>query len=324
MTKISKGNISVEITGELGNQMFEVAAGYALARQNEVNLKLKFLDVPSRLDKFTLSEEIYEEIDANNAVRKKTRTKHYASREFLFNFVHANKHLLGIVKKMRKNSNKKIKEEDMKDRYHEKIPHFFDRKFGTLSSPVTIRGYFQSSKYFLDYSEEVKNLFVLKNPSEQLIDFEDRFKSDFTAIHIRRGNSGAAKLHKNFHGLLPIDYYVRATNLLKDLGALKRILVFTDNEIETRNFLRNFPYDYETIISSNDINDQSETLIAMSRSYSFIGANSSYSWWAAYLNKSDKLKAIFPATWYQEPGFPCQQMLEDKWIALPISDFHNE
>ena len=118
-----------------------------------------------------------------------------------------------------------------------------------------------------------------------------------------------------------MDIYQLISLILLGLSIVCFISYFM---IQHRDFLRNFPHDYEAIISSNDIKDQSETLIAMSRSYSFIGANSSYSWWAAYLNKSDKLKAIFPATWYKEPGFPCQQMLEDKWIALPISDFHNE
>lgn len=314
--KIMKTKLTVQISGELGNQMFEVAAAHVLALEMNATLELYFHDNPNRLLEFNLSQDITfrkaEVVARNKLVQKsiKKLLKKYVILKFGLNTS-----LFQYLVKKRINDNPNV--------YIENIIHSYDTKFAKLKSPLEIRGYFQSWKYFDEYKALTKNLFELKNVSQETVNFLNELPSEFTALHIRRGNSGAGIIANEYHGFLPIDYYENAILLLKKLNSLHSIVIFTDNLEKTKKFIANSSFHKEVhlIISPQDINSQVENLWLMSNAKSLIGANSSYSWWAAYLSSIEDFNVVFPHPWYRERGVPDQEVIKPGWLSISFNEY---
>lgn len=136
-------------------------------------------------------------------------------------------------------------------------------------------GYFQSWKYFDHYQDLVRHYF--KFPTE---------KKEGVAVHVRRGDFlERAAYHTN----LNLSYYTKAMNEFNG----GHFTIFSDD----------IDWCKESIIGSNisyyPTGDDIHDLKAMSEFSGFIIANSSYSWWAAWLSGSDKV--IAPKNWFEVP-----------------------
>jgi len=160
------------------------------------------------------------------------------------------------------------------------------------------------------------------NPSEQFLQELKALPSGgFIGVHIRRGGGGPSVLHTEYHGLAPADYYLNALNLLNNLGVNLPIYVFTDNPERAADTIDQFPQKPERIIGPKEMDSQAENLVLMSKASAFIGANSSYSWWAAYLGEAKDRKCIFPRPWYKHPGASDQDTLLPTWISVGFKKF---
>ena len=324
---MSKNTINVILHGELGNQMFEVATGISLAHDLNFQLRGECVNNPNRLKKFKINEVI-EITDKPKTMKKNFSDIIYGlntriNQKFL---KHALSALILIYTNLRKIHRKFIWIKDNKDEnFNEKIIHSYNPDIYKISEDTTLSGYFQSWKYFHHNKNLIKQAFELKSMSADTAEIFSRLPKKFTALHVRRGNTGAAILAQNYHGLLPMDYYLNAYNLLKSLHCDFPIVVFTDNKQECEKFLvmqQELPI--EMIIGPEDVTDQSENLNLMQSASSIIGANSSYSWWAAYLNFNDSITAIFPRPWYREPGEPEQELLLPNWLTVGFQNFIEE
>ena len=284
------------IHGELGNQMFQLATGIAFSKST--GKKVVFKVAPGytlRLSEFSSREiQLPSEISwrLNGTTSALSKTLHSVCKRIPIRFIFNEKHL----------SYQEI------NRLPAKIFH----------------GYFQSWRYFHQYQEEILNQFSLIKPSKEFTDLVSTLPEDFTAIHIRRGGSGAAVLAEKFHGLLDSDYYKCAIKLNETLGGSANYIVFTDNLEKAKEALKKIGLQDARIISPIDTHSQVENLQIMSLAKSFIGANSSYSWWAAYLAKELKTPPIFPRQWYMDPTISTNDLLLPEWISLGFSKFLNE
>lgn len=214
-----------------------------------------------------------------------------------------------------------------------KVAHKFIngyREEGTIYRDLDYRegrrffGYFQSWRYFDTLGEEVVEGFQLKKASSGFKDLINNLPKEFTGIHIRRGGAGRSILAQDFHGLLDLEYYRSAIKLGRSLGAPGNYVIFTDNLDKARGLIRSLELDRITVISPDDGFSQCENLHLMARSSSFIGANSSYSWWAAYLSSQHKVPPIFPRQWYMDPKTSTNDMLLPDWISIGFEKFLNE
>jgi len=139
-------------------------------------------------------------------------------------------------------------------------------------------GYFQSEKYFMDWNQGVKDLFCI--PKVEM-------PEGSVAIHIRRGDY---LKFPGIHNVLEADYYYQALRRIKDYSC---VYIFTDSDVP---FELNIPN--KTIISEGtDI----EHISMMSNCSHNIIANSTFSWWAAYLNNNDN-QVIAPKQWFGPKG----------------------
>jgi hypothetical protein len=173
-------------------------------------------------------------------------------------------------------------------------PYFGEYGFHYTKIPKVINdgmlsGYFQSEKYFINYRENILNLFEIDEVTKDylLSKYGDILNKDTCSIHVRRGDYLGLP---EYHPVLNLEYYKNSINII---GDDKHYLIFSDDINwceENFKFIKN-----KTIISDNlDYQD----LYLMSFCKNNIIANSSFSWWGAWLNNNINKKVIIPKLWF--------------------------
>ena len=145
-------------------------------------------------------------------------------------------------------------------------------------------GYFQSEKYFSEYTDEIKSKVAPRQ--EELVYIIEKYKDvldkDTVSIHVRRGDY----LRVNSSAVLPIEYYKNALSLFPG----KKVVVFSDDIPYCKSV---FGDDAVYITGERDYMD----LYIMSRCKNNIISNSSFSWWGSYLNNHAEKKIVAPKLW---------------------------
>jgi hypothetical protein len=177
-------------------------------------------------------------------------------------------------------------------------PFFHYKKIPDLKN-LFINGYFQSEKYFLKYREELLKLFSIDDFNKSLlekkyvnIDFEDS-----CSIHVRRGDY---LKYANIHPTLTSEYYQKCISETTS----KNILIFSDDILWCK---ENLVFQGKNVIfveGNADYND----LWLMSMCRENVIANSTFSWWGAWLNNSKDKKVFAPKIWF---GSQLQHNIDD-------------
>lgn len=161
------------------------------------------------------------------------------------------------------------------------------------SKNVLLDGYFQSEKYFIDFKEEIIDLFELpldsKTKVKEFFNWWGVNDKPISSIHIRRGDY---LKNPNFHSVCPIEYYKKA---MENIGDSYFIFISDDMNWVKDNFKGN------NVIYST-FNDEIDDLTLMTLCDNNIIANSSFSWWGAYLNRNKNKKVIAPKEWFGPMG----------------------
>tara|TARA_R110000868_G_scaffold152711_1_gene377910 strand:+ start:500 stop:1300 length:801 start_codon:yes stop_codon:yes gene_type:complete len=165
-----------------------------------------------------------------------------------------------------------------------KYPFHYEDKSLPLSCWVD--GFFQSEKYFSKHREKILNLFSI--PDEifpQIKKYEKYNKLKTVSLHVRRGDY--LKFSKTYR-ILSLDYYKTA---LEIIGDIDKVLIFSD---DIPWCIEKFGQDKRSVfIDEKDY----ISLFLMAKCDHNIIANSSFSWWGAWLNTSQKKKVICPSQW---------------------------
>lgn len=160
--------------------------------------------------------------------------------------------------------------------------------------------YLQDEKYFQDYAEDIKTLFG-----------EGIGYLSQVGIHIRRGknpiNPDEPAYSENpfYVNLSETDYYEEAMKLFPN----QKFLVFSDDPEWCKEKFKDNP-DVQVMEKGNEIEDFN--LLASCQD--IIMANSSFSWWASYLNPNESKKIVAPKQWYSD-GVQ-RTKLPDNWIQI--------
>lgn len=191
-------------------------------------------------------------------------------------------------------------------RYSE--PHFRYAKIP--SSAKNIFGYFQSSKYFSDYANEIRELFI---PSDTIYNnMNEKWGHLLTepaiVMHIRRGDYVPLP---QVHCILTPSYYVAAAQRMISETGITKLLVFSD-DIE---WCKTIGLPTSTVYV--DEPDEAVALVLMSHFKYYIISNSSFSWWAVWLGTPAAL-VYAPDRWFGPNGpQDVQDIYEPAWIKLP-------
>lgn len=161
---------------------------------------------------------------------------------------------------------------------------------------LNLSGYFQSEKYFLDHQDLIRSLLT------PTIGFE--IKYDHTSIHVRRGDY--VKLTKEF-AQLGMDYYNRGIQLTNTA----KYIVFSDDIAWCKTqFIGN-----KFLFSEGQT--PVEDLALMLACENSIIANSSFSWWGAYLNKNPSKIVVAPKSWFGVAlPHDTKDLLPESWLKI--------
>lgn len=182
------------------------------------------------------------------------------------------------------------------------VEHTFSYTEINPTNDILFDGYFQSEKYFLDYSDEVKKLFKFSN-CECVEEFLEQFDKPVVGIHIRRGDY---KKFESHHGIQKSDYYVRASKEFKN----HQSVVCTDDWDSVMNEMS-----FSKAVKSPFINEEMDMYL-LSHCSSVVMCNSSFSWWGAFLGV-EKDKVIAPRNWFGMTGpKDFQDVYRENWICL--------
>ena len=292
--------IIVQLNGGLGNQMFQYAAGRALSLIQKTELKL---DVSFLLDRSPRQKGfVYRDFDLNIF----NLPVNFASKEelsLLNKKILANKTIDRIVKKA---IGKKIT--------YFKEPHFhFYRKFFSLGANLYLDGYWQSEKYFKDHSQVIRQDFTFKNkPQGKTLDLLNKIKSEnAVCVNVRRGDFITTPLH----GILDTGYYKTAENLINEKVSSPYFYVFSDDIGWCREHLT---FSGPTNYVSHDFAGEKfqEYLQLMIQCKHFIIPNSSFGWWAAWLNNNPEKIVIAPKRWFNKGPKDTQDLIPETWIQI--------
>ena len=188
--------------------------------------------------------------------------------------------------------------------------HFDEELFRMCPDHVDLRGYFQTEKYFKHIEKEIRSDFTFKdeilNPCKEMIESVE----NPIALHVRRGDY--IKNAEN-HFNLPREYYEAA---LSKFDSNRNVIVFSDDPVWCHD--EGTFADDRFIISENE--DNRVDLCLMSLCDDFIIANSSYSWWGAWLSANKDKTVIAPAQWFGKTGYTkdhnTKDLIPNDWTII--------
>lgn len=177
-------------------------------------------------------------------------------------------------------------------------------------------GYWQHHEYFKDCREAILREYSLREPLDQINQnsFDTYLGKDcFVSVHVRRGDFLNSKLYR---GLCGKEYYVKAIEKAKEIVGENAHFVFFSNDIPwCKDNLATLAKDgHVTFATHNTGANSYKDMILMSACRVNIIANSSFSWWGAYLNQREDKVAIAPEKWINKDMPNPIQMPE--WILL--------
>jgi len=274
--------IVVSITGGLGNQMFQYAFGKAVAERLNVPLMLD-ISFYNSFKNLSLEQPRNFNLDIFNISSKEL------SKEKLDEFVCSGNELFkkGLFRIRRLLTSKTI--------FKEKKPLCFDPNVFNIKDNTYLTGYWQTEKYFIGIRDLLINEFTLKSISPEAQILEKQVNSDNSvSLHIRRGDYTQTN-NRNFHGLLSPDYYVKAIELVKNQLSDPVFYIFSDDPewvLSKFNMIDNYQ-----LVSGKGPLRPAEEMFLMSKCKHNIIANSSFSWWGAWLNTNPSKIVIAPKSW---------------------------
>jgi hypothetical protein len=139
-------------------------------------------------------------------------------------------------------------------------------------------------------------------------------KVNSVSIHIRRGDYVTNKRHSKVFSPCSHDYYSRAAKLIADQQPNPHYFVFSDDIGWAK---ANLEFEYPTTFV--DVNDEAhshEDMRLMSLCNHNIIANSSFSWWGAWLNVNPEKVVIAPQKWFSDYKCNTQDMIPENWIKI--------
>jgi hypothetical protein len=190
---------------------------------------------------------------------------------------------------------------------------------------ISLYGYYQSYKYFEAYQDKIYSLLLLSNQRKMIATRYVGLLSgkDTVSMHFRLGDY---KEKQQFHPIMPKEYYKNALgHILRNTDAIRiRVLYFCEAEdIEFVSgviaYVRNIYPAVEFVLVPSDIEDW-EQMLLMSCCTHHIVANSSFSWWGAYLNPNDRKCVCYPSVWFGEAmrGVVVDDLFPPTWSKIDI------
>lgn len=285
--------IITKLIGGLGNQLFQYAAGKSLAEFHNVELKLDTSIFNTyklhnySLHHFNISAKVASADEIKSFSRFSNRIKdiiffkpYYRRRMFKEQFFH------------------------------------FDENFMKASSDTMISGYWQSEKYFQEIANIVRQEFSIITPKDDVNKGMSNEISSLNSVslHIRRGDYISDSKANKVHGACDQSYYENCVNQVVKTLKDPIFYIFSDEPDWVRS---NFQLKHPTVyVEHNDSKKNYEDLRLMSLCKYNIIANSSFSWWGAWLNQNPDKYVFAPINWFSASERRDIDLMPNTWLRI--------
>jgi hypothetical protein len=291
--------IIANIIGGLGNQMFQYAFGYAIAKKNQDILKLDISEFESyNLRKYELD--------------KYQITGKFASIEEIKKLKYVYK-TSALGKLLQHLSRKPVL---LAETYYKEPYSHFDKKLFDVQGDLYFEGYWQSEKYFLEYRNELLELFTLKEDAHnQCRKYKQKIIStESIGLHVRRGDYITNAHTNSVHGTCDTEYYRKAVFFMKSMTSNPHFFIFSDDIAWAKANL-NFIDQISFVEFEYGITDHEEMYLMSQCNHNII-ANSSFSWWGAWLNRHPDKIVISPKRWFADESRNTSDLIPASWVRL--------
>ncbi len=285
--------VVVRLFGGLGNQMFQYAMGVATALRRSDCLKLDvsfFEDQTLRrfeLGDFAITAEIADQRELS-PLRQ-----------------------IGAIRRIKERIFGRAALELIQERcFHFDPPHCSQK------GDIYLHGYWQSEKYFADVSNVIRNDLKLKRERETVVKLATQIRSKHAiSVHVRRGDYVDNSKTSEFHGVCQPDYYTKAISYITSRVPLNdlRVFVFSDDPAWVdSNLVLSVPHQ----VVSHEGLSPGEEIHLMSLCRHHIIANSTFSWWGAWLNQRPDKLVVAPRRWFNNPDIDTRDLIPETWTRI--------
>lgn len=194
----------------------------------------------------------------------------------------------------------------------------FDPSVVRPAAPFTILwGFWQSERYFRDSAPQIRQELTFKRPlSQPFLQYQHLIRQADVpvSVHVRRGDYVTHPEFSQSFGFVGLDYYRRALEQLQRLFPGATLFFFSDDPNWVRaNIQTSLPHAFvQTTGPDADVDD----LQLMSLCHHHVIANSSFSWWGAWLNANPDKVVIAPQRWFANKPWDTKDLLPPGWIRL--------
>lgn len=291
--------VELILTGGLGNQMFEYAAAKALALRLNTELKIDLYALNKattgtkrdfELDIFEINEQIISK--CKNRLLVKAYPIIEKNRNFFLKYFGYFRDGSAIV---------------------------YTSDFKNLKGNIVLHGHFQNTKYFEEYEDVIRQHFRFKHQLNGLnLDLANKIQqSNSVSIHIRRGDYLTNEQAKSNFAVCSIEYYKKAIAKIVNEIENPHFYIFSEDISWAREHLplTNLPTKF---VDWNTGKDSYKDMQLMSLCKHNIIANSSFSWWAAWLNTFENRIVIAPTQWFanEERNKDLVNFYPKSWIII--------
>lgn len=298
--------VTVFLRGGLGNQMFQYATGLAVAEKKGTDLLLDTVFLNDRFPRKNFTYRTYD-LDIFTAEPKLTALSHISS-AIPIPGVWLGIDLVLMKAKSATGVRRIVKEQR---------EFVFDQRVFAAKGDVVLWGRWQNEKYFSDIERDIRAAFAFRNPlsGEAAKIAEDIRSSDSVSMHVRRGDFVALKNVAQMMGETNLSYYEQATKYVAARVSKPKLFVFSDDIEWCRENIK-LPVPTVFVPASAEGPKAAFHLELMSLCKHNIIANSTFSWWGAWLNTNTQKIVVAPQRWYADGRDGKNEIMPEEWIKM--------
>ena len=296
--------IIIRIWGGLGNQMFQYAFGYAMAKERRTTLKLdtyffseKYQSNNSytnqRLQITDMTIEFKEQVNSVGEVRSAA----FLQKQFVNRVCKVFPSFVLNLKGM-----KYVKETRLT---------YLPKMVTMKGENLYFDGYWQTEKYFSKYKKELKEQFTITSTTaDAYANKIGILNQNAVAVHMRLGDYVKKSIVSNYNQIIAPQYYLNAMKDILKINPDAKFYVFSNDPKKAKKILDD-KVNFELVNDDRTLSDMEEFKV-MSACANHIVSNSTFSWWAAWLNDGNG------KTFAPDIFFGNRYIIPDSWIKVSI------
>lgn len=299
--------VVVQLRGGLGNQLFQYAAGYALSARHRADLLLdRSLLPPVTVSRNGISRwpEQISSFEHSGAFIGQPGGTSFAKR--------AIRYRAQVERSIGDSRYSRVLGARVYAREQREDPTVFAR----AAARARINAYCTSSQFFAGQEDVVAGqVRSIREPGSWFLDESQHLAATGAiALHVRWGDYLNLR---EVYGITPADYYRRGVELIeRQTGGGRPVWLFSDDPIGAAEYLAD-AVELSHVVVSPESSTPLENMLLLSQATALVGANSTFSWWAAFLSDAPPGSIVFPRPLFGPAGPPePKDWLQPDWVQI--------